>query len=282
MTKPQEPEIVVEPRSTALANQQSQGGAVVAQSDTVGFLQMIERASRDPSVDIDKMERLLQMHERMLNRDAETKFNAALAKMQIELPEIPEKGAIKNKSGGVQSTYMLWEDLNKIIKPILSRHGFALTFRTGNLEKAIVVTGILSHEAGHSVSSTMHLPIDDSGSKNSVQGLGSSTSYGQRYVARALLNLTSRGEDNDGGGGSNAKTMDADVKQDYMDKLERTANRKEAESLWTEINGTCTKIGDVAAYDEFRAVMGRKLKSFAAAAPKAPASAGSTTPSDLL
>ena len=44
----------------------------------------------------------------------------------------------------------------------------------------------------------MTLPYDSTGSKNTVQSIGSSTSYGKRYTAAALLNLTARGEDDDG------------------------------------------------------------------------------------
>ena len=49
----------------------------------------------------------------------------------------------------------------------------------------------------------MELPVDTTGSKNAVQAVGSSTAYGKRYVMEALLNLTSRGQDDDGkrGGG---------------------------------------------------------------------------------
>ena len=77
-------------------------------------------------------------------------------------------------------------------------HGFTLTFRTGRDDDYITVTGILSHREGHSEETTMSLPVDMSGSKNAVQAVGSSTSYGKRYTTQALLNLTSRGEDDDG------------------------------------------------------------------------------------
>ncbi|MNO71030.1 ERF superfamily protein [compost metagenome] len=60
------------------------------------------------------------------------------------------------------------------------------------------VTGILMHRAGHREQTTMLLPLDTSGSKNAVQALGSSVSYGKRYVLCALLNITTRGEDDDG------------------------------------------------------------------------------------
>jgi len=230
----------------------------VAQTEAVSFIQMIERASRDPAVDIDKMERLMQMHERMLNRQAEAAYNTALAAMQTELPEMPERGAIKNKAGGTQSKYALWEDMNQIIKPILSKHGFALTFRTGNEGNKIIVTGILSHTAGHSVSSTMQLPMDASGSKNEVQGLGSSTSYGKRYVAGALLNLTSRGEDNDGQG---SKKMSEEAVNGLLGMIEACESEKQTDSLWADILKETSAAGDVPAHEQLRAAMLAKRRA---------------------
>jgi len=176
---------------------------VQSASDTGAIIQMIERVALNPAVDIDKMERLLLMQERVLDRNAKAAFTAALAVMQPELPVIVERGGIKNNAGKVTSTYAYWEDINEAIKPVLARHGFALAFRTGREADQIVVTGILSHREGHSEETSLGLPIDGSGSKNAVQAVGSSTSYGKRYTAGALLNLTSRGEDDDGqsGGG---------------------------------------------------------------------------------
>jgi len=52
---------------------------------TLAFLQMIERAARDPSIDIDKLDRLLLMRERENARVAEQTFNAAMAAAQAEM-----------------------------------------------------------------------------------------------------------------------------------------------------------------------------------------------------
>lgn len=175
--------------------------AVVSEADAI--LGVIERASRDPQVDMDKMERLIAMRERLRAIDAETRFNAALAEMQDELPVIEERGKIDIGRGKPQA-YALWEDINEAIKPVLARHGFSLTFRTGEAENRVIVTGILRHRGGHKEETTMKLPVDTSGSKNAVQAVGSSTSYGKRYTAAALLNLTSRlaeDKDDDGNAG---------------------------------------------------------------------------------
>ncbi|MDW9528109.1 ERF family protein [Sinorhizobium meliloti] len=164
-----------------------------AVSESAAIIQVIERAAMNPNVDIDKMERLLQMQERIMERQAKASYMAALAEMQPDLPEIPENG-----KGHGNIKYALWEDINELIKPVLGEHGFSLSFRTGQADGKIIVTGVLSHRDGHSEETTMHLPTDTSGSKNAVQAVGSSTSYGKRYTAQALLNLTSRGDDDDG------------------------------------------------------------------------------------
>jgi hypothetical protein len=167
-------------------------GAEPARNESAAIIQVIERAAMNPNVDIDKMERLLQMQERIMARDAKAAYSAAFAEMQPELPEIPEHGK------GHGSTYALWEDINDLIKPVISKHGFGISFRTGRDGPMVTVTAVLTHRDGHSEETMMALPIDSSGSKNAVQAVGSSTSYGKRYTASALLNLTTRGEDDDG------------------------------------------------------------------------------------
>lgn len=174
------------------------------------LLNIISRASTDPNVDIDKMDRLLQMHERIVASNAKTAFQLALADMQPELPIIGERGAIKNKSGGVQSRYALWEDIVSVISPVLSKHGFAITFRTANADKLVTVTGVLSHREGHREETTLTLPIDVSDFRSLVQSIGSSVSYGKRYTASALLNLRTGEVDDDGAAGGKARPLVSD------------------------------------------------------------------------
>lgn len=169
----------------------------VAESNTVS---MFERLARDPSVSVEKLERLMDLQDRANKRNAEEAFNAALAAMQADLPTIKERGGIKDRNGNVQSKYALWEDVNSAILPVMKTHGFSLTFRQEQTEKGICVTGVLSHRQGHSERTSITLPADTSGSKNAVQAIGSSVSYGKRYTAGMLLNLNSADiEDDDDG-----------------------------------------------------------------------------------
>ena len=171
------------------------GAVPAAQNESAQVIDMIGRLASDPNSDVDKMERLMSMHERMLDRQAEVAFNEALAAMMPEIPAIQERGEIEFK-GKVQSTYALWEDVNDIIKPILSKHKFSLNFKT-ETKPEIKVTGILRHVLGHKETAEFTAGSDTSGSKNSIQGIKSTISYAKRTTADALLNITTHGQDDD-------------------------------------------------------------------------------------
>lgn len=165
--------------------------------ETSQVLAMVERVAMDPAADIDKLERLLDMQERVLNRNAMVAFNAAMSEMQSDIPTIEKGGAIV-VNGQERSKYARFEDIMRVIKPVMQQHGFSVSFRTKTGDGQVVVTGILMHREGHREETEMALPVDASGSKNTVQAIGSSTAYGKRYVLCALLNIATGDEDDDG------------------------------------------------------------------------------------
>lgn len=178
---------------TQLAKVEKTGEVVSVESS---LLEVIAKAARDPAVDMDKMERLLAMQERVQTRGAEIAFSQALSAMQPLLPTIKKNGQIAH-GGKIISDFAEWSDINRAISPVLSAHGFSLSFKPSNDGKPSV-TAILRHEGGHKDDCTLELPLDTSGAKNAVQAVGSSLTYGKRYAAVLLLNLTVEGEDDDG------------------------------------------------------------------------------------
>lgn len=170
----------------------------IVQTQETSLVQIIERAAANPAVDIEKMERLLQMYERVQAKNAEVAFADALSALQPDLPYITEKGAIMIGEV-VRSTYARYEDIMQVLSPLLGQHGFSLTFDTAKPENGVTCyTGTLIHKSGHFRTATIYLPTDQSGSKNMVQALGSATSYAKRYLVQMLLNIVSRGQDDDG------------------------------------------------------------------------------------
>jgi hypothetical protein len=173
--------------------------------DPMAMMQIMERMAKNKEVDPAKLTQIREFGEAILADQRRTAFDAAFSAMQADLPTITAKGTIEIREKGsgptgriIQSTkYAKWEDINDAIKPVLQRHGFSLRFVTGLADDGRVkVTGILGGH-GHREESVFILPHDSTGSKNAVQAIGSSTSYGKRYAACALLNITTRGEDDD-------------------------------------------------------------------------------------
>lgn len=203
-----------------------------------GLLEVIARAARDPSVDIDKMERLIAMQERVQARDAEIAFSQAFSDMQPELPGITKGNQIVHK-GQVISEYAEWADISKVITPIMAAHGFSLSFKPQHKGGVVSVTGILRHRLGHKDESTLDLPADASGAKNAVQAIGSTISYGKRYVGCPLLNIVTEGEDDDGAtSGPKVQVQAArDAPFPQGPAKNKTDLKNQCRNVWRDIEG---------------------------------------------
>lgn len=238
--------------TNAVAHRQ-ESAAIVQAGESATILQVIQRAAADPQCDIEKMERLMQMHERFQARQAEQQYAEALAAMQQELPSISERGGIKDRNGRVQSTYALWEDINEALKPVLAKHGFALTFRIPRNEKGVEVEGVLSHRAGHSERTSILLPADVSGSKNAVQAVASSVSYGKRYTAGALLNFTTHGEDDDAFSAAQPDPLKNQVVIDILERIGEAKDKAELARIWKSAVAVLKASGDMVGYESVKA-----------------------------
>lgn len=166
------------------------------------FLQVVARAASDPSIDVAKMSAILDMQERLANHAAEVEFKAALARIQPQMPKVAKAGIIPKKDGGLMSRFARYEDIDHAIRPLLAHEGFAMDFDTAESGGKLTVILRVSHRAGHSERRQITLPMDTSGAKNPVQGVGSTFTYGKRYLVANFFNIitTDDSSDNDGNG----------------------------------------------------------------------------------
>jgi hypothetical protein len=180
---------------------------------------MFERLAKDPAVDVDKLQRLIDMQKEIMRVNAEAQFWDRFAAMQGELPTITEDGAIA-VNGTVRSRYSTNENIQEVIRPILQRHGFALSFRNATEGGVVKVTGILAGY-GHKETDTFEAAPDSGGSMNTIQRIGSTRSYGQRYTTIALLNIVSRApQDRDDDGNRSEAPEDPDGLETWVLNME--------------------------------------------------------------
>jgi hypothetical protein len=174
------------------------------------------QAASDPACNPEKMKALSDMVDKMKAEEAEVAFTESYIAMQDELPSISATGRIEipGKGGGRgQSTpYAKFDEIMRVVKPILRAHKFALMVvsEPNPSGVGVVVRGTLArvHETQygkttHAKQTIIAVPLENSGSKNNVQGIGSSLSYAKRYACIQLLNIISHAEiddDRDGAG----------------------------------------------------------------------------------
>jgi len=206
--------------------------AVVAVSETTALVSVIERAARDPNIDIDKMERLLVMQEKIFARNAKADFNAAMAECQAEMPRIYPR----SKNDQTNSFYAGLDEIDVIARPIYTKHGFALSFGTADcpVEGCYRQTCEVSHRGGHSEMRQADLPTDMVGikgnpNKTGVQGFGSTMTYGQRYITKLVFNIVIGGEDNDGNGPTLSKEQ---IEQIERRMKEAGTNKEQFLEFW--------------------------------------------------
>lgn len=163
-----------------------------------GILNVIARAAADPNTDVDKLERLLAMQERVLEREAEQAFNAAMRTAQDELRPI-----LKNKKNSeTHSTYADLEQISVLADPVIHQHGFSLSFGTADcpMPDHYRVTCSVSHTGGFTRNYQADVPVDNKGPKGAqnktmTHGFGSALSYGRRYLKLLIFDIKTTDDD---------------------------------------------------------------------------------------
>jgi len=173
--------------------------AVVEVSTEKAMIQRIADMAKDPTVDPEKIEKLLNIQIKMLDRQAKMDFDQALARAQKAMPRITKRGEIKNRAGEIVAKYMRYEDIDLVIRPILQEEDFSLVHDISTEGDRMMVKTTLKHKSGHQESVSIVLPYDKPNAlKSEIQAAAGTSSVGKRNNVCNLLNLTAEGEDDDG------------------------------------------------------------------------------------
>jgi len=175
-------------------------------------LALIERVALEPHADVEKLDRMMTMYERLKAKEAELAFNGAKGRILKKLAGIkivknrPVLSDIDNgkQRGAVEAfKYAPLEEIDKHLRPLLAEEQMDLSYSDEPCEGGILVRGRLKHLlSGHYEDSFMPAPLDTTGGKSNVQAVGSTNSFLRRYVACNIFNIVVVGDDDDGIGGT--------------------------------------------------------------------------------
>lgn len=224
----------------------------VSRPDDSALLAVISRAASDPTIDIEKMERLLAMQERLVAKTAESLFNAAMNHAQGEMGRV----ATDSENNQTRSRYASYAALDRALRPVYTRHGFSLSFDTGAEapEGFVRVQAYVSHSAGHTRTYGALMPADGKGAKGNdvmtkTHAFGAASQYGMRYLLKMIFNVAIGENDNDG----NVDTGDTTVQEvlaDLVKKLRETKTDETALAFWMSHRAAFAQ--DRRRYDEFK------------------------------
>lgn len=168
------------------------------------------------SLDVEKLEKLLDLQRTFQADQAKRDFAAAMAKFQADCP------TVHKKSKSYTGTYASLEDIRAEIREPLQSHGFSYTFDTEQADGKLTVLCKVAHAAGHSETSRFTCPVDHKASgMNVAQKEASANSYAKRYALCNAFGIVCGDEDDDGQGTSEPPTSEppAVITQDQADDI---------------------------------------------------------------
>jgi hypothetical protein len=151
------------------------------------LLEAIIYAASDPSIDIAKVEHLVRLKKEMDAADAERLFNEAMSRAQAKMHPVVAD-AVNDQTN---SRYASYAALDRIVRPIYTAEGFALTFTAGerSTDAAVEVVAFLTGH-GHGRRYTVTMPSDGVGPKgNPVMTRTHAASSAITYGMRRLLTM---------------------------------------------------------------------------------------------
>lgn len=179
------------------------------------------------SENVTALEQLVGLYERLEAKNAEKAFNAAFVALQGEMPTIVAQSVIPNRG-----KYERFEDVMNVLKPLLIKNGFAVSFEQLADDKRIKVTCHLRHVGGHSQATSFAVRLGGKADSETQADCKASTTAKRNALLQAL-NIVIRqdclqDEDdahNEGSPSGAVTQEDADALRDWVEAVggDRTA-----------------------------------------------------------
>ncbi len=177
-----------------------QPATAVAQINTEATpMQLIERAMAAGNLEL--VEKFMALQERWEANQARKAFDAAIAAAKAEIKPIAKKQEVDFTSAKGRTHYKHegLSDIAEHIDPILAKNGLSYRYRSRQEGKLLFMVCRLAHRDGHTEEVELFAGFDESGNKNSIQSIGSTATYLQRYTLKLALGLAAA-KDDDGRG----------------------------------------------------------------------------------
>lgn len=177
---------------------------------------------------VDQLERLMGLQERYEAMEAKKAYVVAMAAFKANPPRISKDRHVSFQTSKGQTEYdhASLANVTESINSALSLNGLSASWKTAQIEKSITVTCCITHVLGHQECTSLSAFGDDSGGKNSIQGIGSTVSYLSRYTLLALTGLATHDQDTDGANPKDPEVPEEKITVAQINELSRILESK--------------------------------------------------------
>lgn len=224
--------------------------AVLAANSPMGMMM----AAVKQGIPLDQIKEMMAIQREWEADEARKAFNDAFAAFKSEAVEIIKRKQVEYKTDRGTTSYKHAElsDVVTAVGPALSKHGFAWGWDVEQKDGRIHVTCTLVHRLGHEKSVTLSAPPDESGKKNTIQAIASTTTYLERHTLKAVCGISEKGDDNDG--------IEIDpTSQQAIDSWIVAATQAKSimdlDQVWKDGLPEIKKLNSLAVYEQFRAAV---------------------------
>jgi len=147
---------------------------------------------------LDQVEKLIELQERWEANEAKKAYHKAMSQFKEKPLKIVKDKHVKfaTTKGGMDYHHASLANVVETITTELGKHGLSASWKTQQ-NGQIVVTCRIVHMMGHSEETTLSAGADNTGLKNSIQAMGSTITYLQRYTLLSALGLATHDQDDD-------------------------------------------------------------------------------------
>lgn len=181
---------------------------------------------------------LCALKERMEEKQAERDFAAALVNLQGDTIRIKATRAVDEKAdGSCRYRFAPYEEIMAVVQPMLTRHGFSITFDTKIEETRLSSICTLMHKGGHFRSNSFAVRYGKPPGSSEAQGDMSTKSYAKRGALCDALNITIDHDDD-------ARALGSPIDKKIANELrERVVNVKADEAAFLKFAGAANYEG---------------------------------------
>ena len=218
-------------------------------------MEVLHRAI-EAGTSVDQLAQLLALQERWEANEARKAFNSAMARFKANPPRISKNKDVK--FGQTEYSHATLDHVTEALTEAMSKVGISHKWSVKQEGAQISVACVLTHDMGHSETTTLSALPDTSGSKNSIQAIGSAVTYLQRYTLLAATGCAATSDDD--GAGTSEKPKMRSIKRyiDLSEDIEGSTERAQLQQAFAKAYKEAKSMKDTAAMSGLQKVYDKR------------------------